>query len=89
MRHQIRVSARAQRQIRRLDPQAAKRIRTFLEERLASLDDPRQIGSALRSPERLWRYRVGDWRIIVEIQDSHLVVLVIEVGHRREIYRRD
>ena len=89
MRHEIRVSARAQRQIRRLDPVVAKRIRAFLEDRLTSLDDPRQIGSALRSPERLWRYRVGDWRIIVEIQDSQLVVRVIEIGHRREVYRRD
>jgi mRNA interferase RelE/StbE len=88
VRYQVRVSARAQRQIRRLDPQVANRIRTFLEH-LASLGDPRQIGSALRSPEQLWRYRVGDWRIIVEIQDKQLVVLVIEVGHRREVYRRD
>jgi mRNA interferase RelE/StbE len=84
----VRVSAHAQRQIRRLDPRAAARIRAFLEERLPALEHPRQIGSALRSPERLWRYRVGDYRIIVEIQDAALVVLVVELGHRREVYRR-
>jgi mRNA interferase RelE/StbE len=56
--------------------------------RLPALEHPRQIGSALRSPERLWRYRVGDYRIIVEIQDAALVVLVVELGHRREVYRR-
>jgi mRNA interferase RelE/StbE len=84
----VRVSGRAQRQIRQLDPQVAARIRSFLEDRLSGLDHPRQIGSPLRSPEKLWRYRVGDYRIIVEIQDEQLVVLVVELGHRREIYRR-
>jgi mRNA interferase RelE/StbE len=83
-----RVSPRAQRQIRRLDPQAAGRIRAFLEDRLARLEDPRQIGSSLRSPERLWRYRVGDYRIIVEIHDDELIVLVVELGYRRDVYRR-
>jgi mRNA interferase RelE/StbE len=87
--YRILVSARAQRQIRRLDPPVARRIRAFLEERLALLDDPRELGAALRSTEALWRYRVGDWRIIVEIQDRQLVVLVVEIGHRREVYRRD
>lgn len=60
MRHRLLVSARAQRQIRRLDPPVARRIRAFLEDRLAKLDDPRQIGTALRSTESLWLYRVGD-----------------------------
>jgi mRNA interferase RelE/StbE len=82
------VSERAQREISKLDPQAAARIRGFLEERLASLDDPRQLGTALRSKERLWRYRVADHRIIAEIRDRELVVLVVQVGHRREVYRR-
>ncbi|MGH8924223.1 MAG: type II toxin-antitoxin system RelE family toxin [Acidimicrobiia bacterium] len=88
MRYRIRVSQQAQNQIRRLDPEASRRIRAFLEVRLAQLDHPRQIGNPLRSEERLWRYRVGDYRIIVEIQDERLVILVVELGHRREIYRR-
>ncbi|MGI8518685.1 MAG: type II toxin-antitoxin system RelE family toxin [Acidimicrobiia bacterium] len=88
MRYRVRVSQRAQKQIRRLDREVARSIRTFLEERLGNLDHPRQIGSALRSEERLWRYRVGDYRVIVEIQDEQLVVLVVELGHRREIYRK-
>jgi mRNA interferase RelE/StbE len=86
--YRVRVSARAHKQIRRLEPRVAARIRDFLEQRLSALDHPRQIGSALRSPERLWRYRVGNYRVIVEIQDKQLTVLVIEVGHRREVYRR-
>lgn len=88
MRYRVRVSAQAQRQIRRLDREAARRIRVFLEERLVTLDHPRQVGSPLKSEEKLWRYRVGDYRIIVEIQDEQLVVLVVELGHRREIYQR-
>ncbi|EGP58991.1 hypothetical protein Agau_C102033 [Agrobacterium tumefaciens F2] len=53
------------------------------------LDDPRQTGSALQGSElgNFWRYRVGDYRIICDIQDHKLVVLVVEIGHRREIYR--
>ncbi|WP_244518355.1 type II toxin-antitoxin system RelE/ParE family toxin [Phyllobacterium sp. OV277] len=67
----------------------ARRIITFLASRIASLDDPRQTGKGLRGAKlgSLWRYRVGDYRIICEIQDHRLVVLVIEIGHRREIYR--
>lgn len=87
MRYRIRVSPRAQKQIRRLDPEVARAIRIFLEDRLPKLDHPRQVGTALRSGERLWRYRVGDYRVIVEIQDEQLVVLVVELGHRREVYR--
>lgn len=88
MKYQVRVSVQAQKQIRRLDREAARRIRAFIEERLVRLEHPRQVRNPLKSEERLWRYRVGDYRIIAEIQDDHLVVLVVELGHQREIYRR-
>jgi mRNA interferase RelE/StbE len=58
-------------------------------ERVAVLDDPRSIGEALVGP-RLgdrWKYRVGDYRIIADIQDDVLVVYVVKVGNRREVYR--
>ncbi|WP_284757370.1 type II toxin-antitoxin system RelE/ParE family toxin [Agrobacterium sp. fls2-241-TYG-188a] len=76
-----------QKQIKKLDPQT--RIRSFLHERLAQLDNPRKIGEALQGSElgNYWRYRVGDYRILCDIQDNRLVVLVIEIGHRREVYR--
>ncbi len=76
-----------QKQIKKLDPQT--RIRSFLHERLAQLDNPRKIGEALQGSElgNYWRYLVGDYRILCDIQDNRLVVLVIEIGHRREIYR--
>jgi mRNA interferase RelE/StbE len=78
-----------QKQIKKLDPQTRNRIRSFLHERLVQLDNPRTIGEALQGSElgNYWRYRVGDYRILCDIQDNRLVVLVIEIGHRREVYR--
>lgn len=78
-----------QKHIKKLDPQTRNRIRSFLQERLAQLDNPRKIGEALQGSElgNYWRYRVGDYRILCDIQDNRLVVLVIEIGHRREVYR--
>jgi mRNA interferase RelE/StbE len=74
--------------VRKLDPQARERIRQYLEERIASLDDPRQLGDPLRGTMAgLWRYRVGDYRVIAEMQDDRLVVLVVRVGHRKSVYR--
>jgi mRNA interferase RelE/StbE len=78
-----------QKEMRKINPEVRRRIRSFLHERLAALDDPRQIGATLQGSElgNFWRYRVGDYRIICDIQDQKLVVLVVEIGHRREIYR--
>lgn len=72
----------------------ANRQLGFLRERLAVTDDPRGLGASLRSPAKspmatpLWRYRAGDWRIAVRIEDEVLHVLVLRVAHRREVYRR-
>ena len=75
--------------VEKLDRQARDRIRDFLHDRIAKLDDPRQNGKALKGSTlgNFWRYRVGDYRIICDIQDHRLVVLVIEIGHRRDVYR--
>jgi len=75
--------------VEKLDRQARDRIRDFLHNRIAKLDDPRQNGKALKGSAlgNFWRYRVGDYRIICDIQDKRLVVLVIEIGHRRDVYR--
>ena len=74
----------------RLDPMVRRRIRQFLSERVATLDNPRQIGGPLEGAHfaGLWRYRVGDYRILVDIQDGKLVVLVVGIGHRGEVYRQ-
>lgn len=75
--------------VERLDPVQRGRIYRFLEERVAHLENTRSIGKALHGPdfENRWRYRVGDYRIICEIRDRELVVLVIEIGHRSSIYK--
>jgi mRNA interferase RelE/StbE len=85
----IEIDAKAEKELGKLDKAVAKRITKFLRERVAVLDDPRSIGEALVGP-RLgdrWKYRVGDYRIIADIQDDVLVVYVVKVGNRREVYR--
>ena len=78
----------ARRELRRLDHTAQMRILRFTGERLRAVDDPRQLGSALSGAlSGLWRYRVGDFRIICRIEDDRLVVLVVSVGDRKDIYR--
>ena len=75
-------------QLRKLDKQMARRIVDFMDERIATTEDPRNTGKSLTGPHGgFWRYRVGDCRVICDIQDGALRVLVVQVGHRREIYR--
>ncbi|WEX07566.1 type II toxin-antitoxin system RelE/ParE family toxin [Chelativorans sp. AA-79] len=85
----IEVDDAALRQLKKIGRVESKRIYGFLRERIATLDNPRKLGAALQGSrfEHLWRYRVGDYRIICDIQDHKLVVLVLQIGHRREIYR--
>lgn len=85
----IDLGPRAQRQFDHLDPQVARRISRFLFERIASLENPRSIGEALKGTEfgDLWKYRVGDYRIIASIEDNLVRILVVRIGNRREVYR--
>ena len=85
----VELSESAEREIRKLDPQQLKRIMRFLRERLSKLDDPRSLGAALHGSRlgEFWKYRVGDYRIICKIEDERLIVLVLRVGHRKQIYR--
>lgn len=84
----IEYTQTAKEQLRKLDKPVAKRILNYIDERLAPLEDPRELGKALTgSLGGLWRYRVGDFRIVCEIQDEKLRVLVVRVGNRANIYR--
>lgn len=80
----------AERELDKLDPQTARRILVFLHGRVAQLDDPRSIGEALKGSKlgAFWKYRVGDYRIISNIEDSALRILVVRIGNRREVYRK-
>ncbi len=79
----------ARKQLRKLDRQTALRIVDFMDGPIATHEDPRGTGKALTGPSlgTYWRYRVGDHRIICDIQDRVLRVLVIEIGHRGAVYR--
>jgi mRNA interferase RelE/StbE len=86
---QIEYDPLARKELRKLDRQVAQRIIRFLGERVALLDDPRSIGEALHGP-RLgdrWKYRVGDYRIIADIEDKIVRIYVLRIGNRREVYR--
>ena len=85
MTHRISFTPAAQKQILRLDKVAALRIRAYVE----GLDpqNPRLVGAPLSGESGLWRYRVGDYRILVSIQDDELLVLVVSLDHRRQVYR--
>jgi len=85
----IRYTETALKQLRKLDRPTARRLVDFMDERVAQRADPRDQGKALSGPAfaSLWRYRVGDYRVVCEIQDAAVVVLVVSIGHRREVYR--
>ena len=89
MAYNVELSESAARELGKLDAPQAKRILKFLHQRVAKLDDPRSIGEALRGARlgEFWKYRVGDYRLICKIEDDRLIVLVLRVGHRKEIYR--
>ena len=86
----VEFDAAAAKELRKLDPPVARRIVAFLRERLAPLDDPRSIGEALHGDTlgEFWKYRLGDYRVIVRIVDRRLVVIVVRIGHRRDVYRK-
>ncbi len=84
----IEYSDTAKKQLKKLDKVAARRIVDFMDERIARSDDARELGKALKgSLGELWRYRVGDYRVLCDIQDGVLTVLVLQIGNRREVYR--
>ena len=83
-----RFDDRALKELRKLGKQAQTRIIAYLDERVAGDGDPRRFGKGLKADlSGLWRYRVGDYRMLCQIKDGELLVLVVAVGHRRDIYR--
>lgn len=86
----IRLDLGAAKELRKLDPEIARRVLKFMSQRLASLDNPRSIGESLKGKKlgEFWKYRVGDYRIIADIQDGELLILVVRIGNRREVYKR-
>lgn len=84
----VEFDAAAAKELRKLGRQEQRRILRFLRERIVSSQDPRRFGSPLSGEfTGLWRFRVGDYRLIASIEDKRFVILILKVGHRREVYR--
>lgn len=85
----IEYAGAAEKDISKLDNQVAQRIIKFLGQRVAKLANPRSIGEALTGSKlgNYWKYRVGDYRIIADIQDARICIQVVRIGNRREVYR--
>ncbi len=86
---QIEFDESAKKELAKLERQVARRLIDFLKNRVLKLRDPRSVGQALRGSTlgEFWKYRVGDFRIIASIQDDRMIVLVLRVGNRNDIYR--
>jgi len=84
----VEISRTAEKQIQKLNRTAQESVVRFLRERVQAADNPRQFGKPLHGDKGgLWRYRVGDYRLICDIQDERITVLVLRVGHRKDVYR--
>ena len=86
--YELKYEARAVKQIKKLDPATRNLIKSWTEKNLLNTDNPRQHGKGLTgSLSQYWRYRVGDYRILAEINDAEIIIIIVEIGHRRDIYR--
>ena len=84
----VELAQTAEKELAKLDRKEARRIVTFLAERVAKADNPRSFGASLKGPlGQYWKYRVGNYRLICDIQDEKITVLVLRVGHRGHVYR--
>lgn len=86
--YQVKFSFSSIKTLKKLDKATSRLIFNWIEKNLINCIDPRQNGKPLKGNLKgLWRYRVGDYRIIAEIFDNELIIEVVEIGHRKEIYR--
>ena len=86
----IEFDPRAVKELAKFDLPIQRRILKVLRDRIATLDDPRSIGEALRGEElgRFWKYRIGAYRVICDIRDEDIVILVIRIGYGKEVYEK-
>lgn len=83
----IEFDANVEKDLKKLGHTAQKRILTYLKEKIMPLKDPRSLGKPLTADlTGFWRYRLGDYRILAKIEDEHFVILVIQIGHRKNVY---
>jgi len=83
----VELTATAEKQLRKIDRKWQSKILDYLEDEIAILDNPRSRGKALVGDKKgLWRYRVGNYRIICEILDVNFIIVAVTIGHRKSIY---
>lgn len=87
MRYSIETTARFDKEFKKLDKYTQRMIKGWINKNLVGIENPRQFGKGLTSNRSgQWRYRIGDYRLICQIDDNRLVILALSVGHRREVY---
>ena len=87
MKYDVEYSKTAMNTIKKMDSSTSNLIRAWIEKNLMNTENPRIKGKALTGDLKgLWRYRVGDYRILAEIQDTKIVILILDIGHRSKIY---
>ena len=88
MKYSVEYTLQAVKQLKKLDVYTRKLILSWIEKNLVDCEDPRIHGKSLTANRSgQWRYRIGDYRIIAQIQDDKVLILILEIGHRREIYK--
>ncbi len=86
--YQVALERNAQKTLKKIDPQQARIIMAWIKKNLVGTDDPRRHGKGLvANHSGEWRYRIGDYRLIADIQDETITILILEIGHRRDIYK--
>ena len=88
MKYKVMFTDKSKKQLLKMDKPIAKLITSWIAKNLQDCEDPRKHGKALTANRSgQWRYRVGDYRLLAEIQDENIIILIVEIGHRREIYK--
>lgn len=88
MKYSVETTARFNKEFKKLDKYTQKMIKSWIVKNLVNTEDPRQHGKGLTANHSgQWRYRIGDYRLICDVQDEKLIILALSVGHRKEIYK--
>jgi len=88
MRFRVEYTRTAANQLKKMDRKIAVFIISYIEEKLVNCENPRLYGKSLKGAlNEIWRYRVGDYRILAKIEDDRVLITIIEIGHRKDIYR--
>jgi mRNA interferase RelE/StbE len=87
VKYKVELTQKALKSLKKLDKSTARLLLAWIEKNLEDCENPRAHGKSLTANKSgQWRYRVGDYRILAEIQDAQIVILVLEIGHRRNVY---